>query len=175
MKDSCVHIYCGDGKGKTTAAMGLCIRAAGSGKKVVIYQFLKNNTTSEIDSLNRIPNITRIEGKDKMKFTFNMTEEEKCELKDYYTEKFKEVIDFAKKNNADLLFFDEIIYAILNNIFDEKYLIEFLNTKPNSLEVVLTGRNPSEELIGIADYVSEIKKIKHPFEKGIPSRKGIES
>ncbi|ADL51954.1 cob(I)yrinic acid a,c-diamide adenosyltransferase [Clostridium cellulovorans] len=175
MKDSCVHIYCGDGKGKTTAAMGLCIRAAGSGKKVVIYQFLKNNTTSEIDSLNRIPNITRIEGKDKMKFTFTMTEEEKEELKNYYNEKFKEIVDFVQKTNAELLFLDEIIYAILNNVFEEENLIEFLNKKPKTLEVVLTGRNPSEELIELADYVSEIKKIKHPFEKGIPSRKGIEN
>ena len=100
--------------------------------------------------------------------------EEKKERKAYYEAKFMEITAKAEKGKYDVLFLDEIIYTIRAGLFDEKILVEFLKNKPQNLEVILTGQNPGEELIRLADYVSEIKKVKHPFDQGLPARKGIE-
>ena len=81
----------------------------------------------------------------------------------------------AAEENYDLLFFDELIYTIRAGLFDEQILLDYLkNEKPAHLEVILTGQQPSEELVALADYVSEIRKIKHPFDHGLPARLGIE-
>ena len=152
----CVHIYCGDGKGKTTYGMGLCTRAAGYGYRVLIYQFMKDNSTSERKVLLLSPNVTFVPGQDKIKFSFLMTPEEKAEQKRYYEEQFQKVTEKAVQEEYDVLFLD------------------FLDHKPEKLEVILTGQGPSEALIERADYVSELKKIKHPFDKGLAARDGIE-
>ncbi|MDD3218659.1 MAG: cob(I)yrinic acid a,c-diamide adenosyltransferase [Lachnospiraceae bacterium] len=169
-----IHIYCGDGKGKTTTGMGLCTRAAGYGYRVLIYQFMKDNSTSERNILKNVPNITIIDGLPSEKFSFQMTEEEKISRKKYYEEQFQKLVSKVTKENYNLVFFDEIIYTIKAGLFSESILLDFLKNKPENLEVILTGQGPSDKLIEIADYVSEIKKIKHPFENGIPSRPGIE-
>jgi cob(I)alamin adenosyltransferase len=169
-----IHIYYGDGKGKTTTSMGLAIRAAGYGMKVLIYQFMKNNKTSERNILDTITNITIINGLEEEKFSFQMTEEEKKEHKKFYTTRFKEVTNIAVKENYDMLVMDEIIYTLRAGLLEEEIVLDFLDSKPKSLEVVLTGNGPSERLIEAADYVSEIKKIKHPFDQGISARYGIE-
>lgn len=154
--------------------MGLCTRAAGFGYRVLIYQFMKDNKTSERVILENVPNITFEDGLEKEKFSFQMTSEEKRERKVYYETKFMEITAKAEKENYDVLFFDEIIYTIRAGLFDEKILLEYLKNKPQNLEVILTGQNPGEGLMQLADYVSEIKKIKHPFDQGLPARKGIE-
>jgi len=169
-----IHLYYGDGKGKTTTSMGLAVRAAGYGMKVLIYQFMKNNKTSERNILNSISNITIVNGLDEEKFSFQMTEEEKKERKTYYTEQFKEITSKASMGDYDMLIMDEIIYTIRAGLMEEEIVLEFLRNKPKSLEVVLTGNSPSEKMINAADYVSEIKKIKHPFEQGVKARYGIE-
>lgn len=169
-----IHIYCGDGKGKTTTAMGLCIRAAGCGYKVLIYQFMKDNNTSERKILEKADNITIIDGLPTEKFSFQMTAEEKLNRKQYYESQFKILTTKAIQENYDVVFFDELIYTIRADLFTESLLLDFLKTKPETLEVILTGQNPSNNLIETADYISEICKRKHPFDKGIPSRKGIE-
>ena len=169
-----IHIYCGDGKGKTTAAMGLCTRAAGYGYKVLIYQFMKDNTTSERKILEKVDNITIIDGLLTEKFSFQMTNEEKANRKQYYEDQFQKLVTKTTKENYDIVFFDELIYTIRADLFEESLLLDFLSTKPKTLEVILTGQNPSTKLLDAADYVSEICKRKHPFDKGIPSRKGIE-
>lgn len=169
-----IHIYCGNGKGKTTCAMGLCTRAAGYGYKVLIYQFMKNNKTSERKILEQVPNVTFIDGKETEKFSFMMTEEEKAERKTYYLKQFRYVTELAEKEQYQVLFLDELIYTIGAGLFDEEVLTEYLKQKPEELEVILTGQNPGEAVIELADYVSEIKKIKHPFDKGQKSRMGIE-
>lgn len=170
----CIHIYCGNGKGKTTTGMGLCVRAAGYGYKVLIYQFMKDNQTSERRILQKIDNITMLNGLEKEKFSFQMSEIEKAERKRYYQEQFQMLVTKITEETYDLVFFDELIYTIRAGLFEEGLLLNFLNTKPKNLEVVLTGQNPSEELIAAADYVSEICKVKHPFDRGIASREGIE-
>ena len=176
MKDNLgyVHVYCGDGKGKTTTAMGLCTRAAGYGYKVLIYQFMKNNKTSERNILQQVPNITFVNGLEQEKFSFQMTLSEKLERKTYYEKQFRKITAKAAEEDYDLLFFDELIYTIRAGLFDEKLLLDFLKKRPLQLEVILTGRDPSPALIEACDYVSEICKIKHPFDKGLPARKGIE-
>ena len=167
-----VHIYCGDGKGKTTTSVGLTVRAAGSGKKVLFYQFLKNNSSSERSILEKQPGINVVSGKELQKFTFQMNEEELKKLRDYNNEMLDKLFEMAK--DYDMLVLDESVYSIDKDLLDEAKLIEHLEKKPFALEVVLSGRNPSERLIDHADYVSEIRKVKHPFDQGISSRIGIE-
>jgi len=169
-----IHIYCGDGKGKTTTGMGLCARAAGYGYRVLIYQFMKDNSTSERDVLKLSENVTIVNGLAQEKFSFQMTPEEKAERKAFYEEQFRAVTKKACEEDYDVLFLDETIYTIRAGLLDESIVIDFLQKKPPHLEVILTGQGPSQELIDAADYVSEIKKIKHPFDKGIAARKGIE-
>lgn len=175
MEFGLIHIYCGDGKGKTTAAMGLGMRAAGREKKVLLTQFLKSNKTGELNSIEKLNEFFHfLEGRPANKFIWNMNEREIDKLRDEHTERFKVVTRKAVDENYDLLILDEIIATVNNNLVPLEMVVEFLKNKPEGLEVVMTGRDPKEELINLADYVSEIKAIKHPFEKGIPSRVGIE-
>ena len=175
MEKGLIHIYCGDGKGKTTAAMGLAIRAAGREKKVFITQFLKSGKSGELVSLEKLKEyIVFLPGKPVNKFVWNMNDEEENEAKREHTARFKEIINIIKSNEYDLLILDEIIATINNGFIDLNEVIEFLKNKPKTLEVVMTGRDPKEELIELANYVTEMKCIKHPFEEGIPSRIGIE-
>lgn len=168
----CVHIYCGNGKGKTTCGMGLTIRAAGSGKKVLLHQFLKKNGSSERKIIDSIKNITVLPCLDIEKFTFQMSEEELLDLKKKNDENLEKLIFMAK--DYDMLVLDEIVYAIDKDLVSEDILLDFLANKPYGLEIVLSGRNPSERLQEKADYISEIVKRKHPFDQGISARKGIE-
>ena len=167
-----VHIYCGDGKGKTTTSVGLTVRAAGSGKKVLFYQFLKDNSSSERNILEKVPGITLVRGREMQKFTFQMNEQELDELRIYNNEMLDKLFEMAK--DYDMLVMDESVYAIKSNLLDEEKLITHLEEKPVGLEVVLAGRNPSQKLMNHADYVSEIQKVKHPFDQGVSSRVGIE-
>lgn len=167
-----VHIYCGDGKGKTTASTGLAVRCAGAGNKVLMYQFIKNNSSSEVEILTKIPGITRVDSLPIKRFVFMMSEEEKAELKRQNDAKLDELIELSK--SYDMIVLDEAVYAMKANVLSEEKVLNWLKTKPRNLEVVLTGRNPSEQLVEAADYVSEIQKIKHPFDMGLSSRVGIE-
>ncbi|MBN1078580.1 MULTISPECIES: cob(I)yrinic acid a,c-diamide adenosyltransferase [Clostridium] len=170
-----IHIYCGNGKGKTTAAMGLGMRAAGRDKKVILTQFLKDNTTGELTSISKIgENFQVVKGEPVKTFFKFMTEEEQKHTKLEHEKRFKDVILKAIEENYDVLILDEIIAATNLELVPLKSVIEFLKNKPKGLEVVMTGRNPNEKLIELADYVSEIQAIKHPYEKGINSRIGIE-
>lgn len=154
--------------------MGLCVRAAGYGYRVLIYQFMKDNTTSERKAMEKIPGITFVPGLKEEKFSFQMTQEEKEARKRFYKEKFREVTEKAEKENYDVLFLDEVIYTIRAGLFEEQILVEWLKQKPEHLEVILTGQDPGEELLLCADYVSELKKIRHPFDRGLGARDGIE-
>ncbi|MCI6859245.1 MAG: cob(I)yrinic acid a,c-diamide adenosyltransferase [Eubacterium sp.] len=167
-----VHIYCGDGKGKTTCSVGLMMRAAGSGKKILYHQFLKGNQSSERKIIESRPEITVIPGKEMEKFTFQMDPEELGALKKENDAMLDRLFSMAK--DFDMLVMDESVYAIDGDLLDEKKMIKYLEEKPYSLEVVLTGRNPSQALMEHADYISEIQKVKHPFDQGVSSRMGIE-
>ena len=167
-----VHLYCGDGKGKTTCVMGLTTRASGSGKKVLLHQFLKNNDSSERKIIEKLPGVTVIPTLPMDKWTFQMNEEELNALHRQNDQMLDYLISMS--GEYDMLVMDESLYAIDSNLLTEDKMIDFLEHKPEHLEVVLSGRNPSERMIDHADYVSEICKRKHPFDKGIASRVGIE-
>lgn len=169
-----IHIYCGDGKGKTTAAVGLAVRCAGRGNKVLLVQFLKSRDSGELYSLAKLPDIEVMRGKESKKFTFQMNEEEKHALLIEHNKMFEQVLTKIKNGGYSLLILDEVIGALNAKVFEMPKLIEFLRHKPENLEVVLTGRNPAPELVEIADYVSEMRKVKHPMDKGIMAREGIE-
>lgn len=170
-----IHIYCGDGKGKTTAGMGLCLRAAGAGKKVLVYQFLKDNTSSERRILEQLPEIELIRGPEAMKFIFKMSPEERESMRAEYAE----VLDGLSRQleagslAAEVIFLDEVLYAVSREMVDEAKLLDLLK-KGGDREWILTGRYTGGPLFEAADYISEIHKKKHPFDDGIAARKGIE-
>lgn len=174
MDTGLIHLYCGDGKGKTTASLGLALRCAGRGGRVLFAQFLKGRPTGELASLEKIPAITVLRGKALLKFTFQMTEAEKEETRAAQTALLDKVCAFCREQKPDLAVCDELVGACALGLVPEEAVCRFLQEKPTNTEVVLTGRNPSPALVDLADYVSEIKKIKHPFDKGIPARLGIE-
>ena len=164
-----VHIYCGDGKGKTSAAVGLAVRAAGCGKRVVIARFLKTDNSGEVEILKKIPEVTLIPCRKTFGFVRSMDEETKRECAAYH----------KLAEHADLVVFDEIMAAVNYGMVPERDVLEFLENRPgrdqtDGLEIVLTGRDPSEKLTAAADYVSEICKRKHPFDRGIMARRGVE-
>lgn len=169
-----IHIYCGDGKGKTTASIGLAIRAAGSGMKVRFIQLLKGNETSELEVLKRVGNISIDRCKKDYGFTFCMSEQEKNIIKQNHDEILKRALNDISANNIDMLIIDEFNAAYQYDLIDKDIAREIIFNKPENLELIITGRNPAEEFVAVADYVSEIKACKHPFEKGIKARKGIE-
>ena len=174
MKNSgLVHLYCGDGKGKTTAAVGLAVRHSGRGGKVVFAQFLKDGTSGECRVLAKL-GVTVLAANPVGKFSFRMTEEEKVETAAALGRTFDAATDFAVRERATLLVLDEICAAVNCGFLPEKTLTEFLESRPDSLEVVLTGRDPSENLQVHADYITEMKKRRHPFDEGVAAREGIE-
>ena len=167
-----IHIYCGDGKGKTTAALGLALRAAGRGRQVLISRFLKTDDSGEVPVLRSIPGIQLMPCRKTFGFTFQMSREEKEEAGRYYTEQFREACRLAA--DADLLSLDEILGVCNGGLVDKKLVNRFLKERPERLEVVLTGRNPWEEIFDAADYITEMRAVRHPYEKGIGAREGIE-
>ena len=167
-----IHLYCGDGKGKTTAAVGLAIRAAGAGKKVLFTQFYKNGSSSEVPVLREIENIETMHCPVSYGFYKNMSETQKMQAKHDYGVLLDDVL--KKAESMEVLVLDEVVSACNHGTVSENKIVAFLENKPQWLEVVLTGREPSPRLMELADYISEIKKIKHPFDKGIAARKGVE-
>lgn len=167
-----IHIYCGKGKGKTTASVGLCVRAAGAGKRVLFVQFFKNGVSSEVKSLRQLPGVETLICEKPVNFFMHMDDEQKTEAREIYSQLLDKAVE--QSANVDLLVLDEIISTCNYGIADENRLIGFLKSKREGLEVVLTGREPSEELMACADYITEMKKIKHPYDKGVNARHGIE-
>lgn len=163
-----LHIYHGNGKGKTTAAVGLAIRAAGAGLNVMFVQFLKNGNSSENKILKQINNICVICCEVCNKFTFRMNDEEKAAV----TERHNDMINQAFRSSADVIILDEFLDAYNKNMTDRKISGNMILS--DNREIILTGRNPAEIFLEHADYISEIKAVRHPYEKGITARKGIE-
>lgn len=170
-----VHIYTGDGKGKTTAALGLGLRARGRGLKVLMVQFLKGAPTGEMYCLKTLePGFVLHRGKETKKFTWEMNAEEKIQTAAEQCGIFEYAANEAARGEWDLLILDEALGAISSGMLDKDAVMQFIKGKPENLELVLTGRGAAPELIALADYVSEIRAVKHPAEKGINARKGIE-
>lgn len=172
MEQGLIHIYCGDGKGKTTCAFGLALRCAGDGYPVRIVQFLKGGETGEVTAMQHIPNVTLLRVKQGTKFTFQMNDEEKVQARQAHSALLEAAFDDTE--GLRMLVLDEIMAACSTGMVAEERLLALLRQKPEQLEVVMTGRNPSEQLLELADYVTEMKKIRHPYDRGIGARQGIE-
>ncbi len=165
-----IHVYCGDGKGKTTAAMGLIARALGRGRKVVLVQFLKSWETGEILFLEKQDNITILRSKDTMKFTFNMDDNEKLTAKQGHDK----MLEQALQIDCDLLVLDEVMSAYNTKLLDESIVKSAVENWDKEKELVLTGRSPEEFFVSHADYVTEMKCVKHPYTQGTLAREGVE-
>ncbi|MBW7573088.1 cob(I)yrinic acid a,c-diamide adenosyltransferase [Caproiciproducens sp. AGMB10547] len=168
------HIYCGDGKGKTTAAVGLGVRACGCGKRVLMVQFLKGSGSGELTALKQLENFSVMPTVSTVKFTFQMNKKELEETAVLCGNLFCKAAAAAKSGECDLLILDEIFATIRCGLLDNGMLTDFIKNKPQNLELVLTGRDPKPEVLELADYISEIRKVKHPFDRNIPARRGIE-
>lgn len=166
-----IHIYTGDGKGKTTAAVGLAVRAAGSGLKVLFAQFLKGQATGETQPLKKL-GVTVFRSDAVTKFIPYMT---KAELDECRTAQHR-IFDEAKAGIAqyDVIILDEVCSAVSTGMIDVKEVVSMMEQRPRGTEIVLTGRDAPNELVALADYVSDIKAVKHPFDRGITARQGIE-
>jgi cob(I)alamin adenosyltransferase len=170
-----IHVYTGDGKGKTTAAIGLGIRACGRGLKVFMAQFLKSMETGEIASLKKLePGFTLYRGASLKKFTWEMDAREMEEARNAQNQIFNTAVDAAFSGQWDVVILDEIMAAVNEGLLGKEKVIDLARNKPGNLELVYTGRNAPAELIELADYVSEIVKVKHPMDKGIRARRGME-
>jgi len=166
-----VHIYTGPGKGKTTAALGLGLRAAGAGYKVHVIQFMKGRRYSEIDSIEKLPDFTISQhGRDEFVSKENP---EKIDI-DLAQKGFSFAKEIIQSGKYDLIILDEINVAIDFNLISLDDVLKLINEKPEKLELVLTGRYADPKLIQIADIVTEMLEIKHPYQKGIQARKGID-
>ena len=181
MEKGLIHLYLGDGKGKTTAAIGLAIRAAGRKRKVVFAQFLKGRKTGEIAPLKGL-GVHVIRSEKNKGFFCNMNEDEKAAFRGEQTrilDEVKEAVFGVRKtadgaNQVDLVVLDEAVDTLALKVVDDEALRDFVMQKPEGMELVITGRSAPDWLMEKADYITEMKKVKHPYDRGIVGREGIE-
>jgi cob(I)alamin adenosyltransferase len=165
-----IHIYTGEGKGKTTSAMGLAIRAAGRGKQVVIVQFLKGSKTGEAAVLERIPNITLLRNTHNYGFFHTASRDTREKMSAENNENLQAALALPH----DMLILDEVCAAYNLGAIDRTAIDALVLHPLPTRELVLTGRDAPSHLCAAADYISEIRKIKHPFDIGIDAREGVE-
>jgi len=166
-----IHVYTGNGKGKTTAAIGLGVRATGEGLKVYMIQFMKGRRYSEIDALDHIQNFTVVQfGRDEFVLKENP---EQIDI-DLARKGFEQAKIIINKGEHDVVILDEINVAVDYNLIPLNDVLQLLEEKPKKVELILTGRYAAPEVVKQADIVSEILEIKHPYQNGIESRKGID-
>ncbi len=175
MEKGYVQIYTGDGKGKTTAALGLGLRAVGSGLKVIMFQFLKGTPSSELDSAPLLGGrfeIIRLA--ESAKFFGALDQAEKEELKARLKGEMDRVRKVLENRSCDLLILDEIMGAIHGGLLTVEEVSALVDSRPPSMELVLTGRKAPQELIDWADLVTEMNSLKHYMDRGVGARRGIE-
>ena len=164
-----VHLYCGDGKGKTTAAVGLALRALGAGRTVTVVQFLKDGQSGELALLRRL-GATVYSGRPGMKFVFQMNGAEKAAARAAHDAMLRR----ALAEPCDLLVLDEACAALALGMVDEALLKDAVQRRPAAREVCLTGRDPAPWMREAADYLTEMRCVRHPFAQGIAARRGVE-
>jgi cob(I)alamin adenosyltransferase len=165
-----IQVYTGNGKGKTTASLGLALRAAGAGLKIYIAQFLKKGDYSEIKALSKFDNIT-IEQFGLGKFVKGKPSEEDIAAG---AAGYLKLYKILKKGEYDVVIAEEGNVAVMCNLFTEQALLELMEIKPENVELIITGRNAGQKVIEKADLVTEMKDIKHYYKQGVMARVGIE-
>lgn len=176
MGEGLILVNTGDGKGKTTAALGVALRSAGCGRKVLILQFIKSGANyGELAGIALLPTVEiRSMGKG---FIFHKQEESEEKMKEHQQaakEAWAMVEAEVKSGQWDLIILDEINYAIHYGLVDVETVVNLLKTKPENLDMILTGRNARPEIIELAHTVTEMKVIKHAYQQGIKAKRGIE-
>ena len=173
-----IHLYTGEGKGKTTAAIGLCIRAAGRNFHVCFSQFMKGNDTGELSILKNILNVTIFRSEKNFAFYHEMSQKDKEELTNIHNSILDKLLEQVKNRTCQMIIMDEITYPIHWGLLDKEKLNRLFQLQKEGvkeeLELVLTGRDPADFLMNAADYITYMSCIRHPFQKGIAARKGIE-
>jgi len=168
-----LHLYTGNGAGKTTAAVGLAVRAAGQGLKVVMAQFLKSGDTGELAGLAAL-GVTVLRVNRRFPFVFQMSEEEKKLQTRLDNELLAEALRLCREGGCDLLILDEIAAAYALEQVDRPTVDSLLANRPQGVELALTGRDMPPAWLELADYVTEMREGKHPYNQGVAARKGIE-
>jgi cob(I)alamin adenosyltransferase len=167
-----VQVYTGNGKGKTTAAIGLAIRAAGAGLKVFIGQFIKGMHYAELDGLKRFEDLITVKQYGRGCFITGEPEPIDIELAQKGLQEMKQII---ASGDYDLVILDEINVAHYFKLITMQELLSVLEVKPDRVELVFTGRNATQELIDRADLVTEMREVKHYYTQGVQARTGIET
>jgi len=175
MEKGYVQIYTGDGKGKTTAALGLGLRAVGRDLRVIMFQFLKGSPSGELKSAPLLGgNFQIIRLAESKKFFWTMNEQEKDELKKNMQGELEQVRKVLANKKCDLLILDEIMAAIHGELLSVEDVCALIEARPPEMEMILTGRSAPDKLIEQADLVTEMRCIKHYMDKGVTARRGIE-
>lgn len=168
-----IHIYTGNGKGKTTAAVGLSLRGIGAGMKVIFVQLLKDGSSSEVAMLSKLGAKVRCCSTGG-KFTFQMSDEEKSSVAADIVSALNQVAEIMSAGSADLIVVDEFFGAYSTGLLSSDLAEKIVDSVPKNVELILTGRNAPASFVSRADYVTVMDKVKHPFDRGITARRGIE-
>ena len=194
-----IHLYSGDGKGKTSIAVGMSVRILGAGGHVIFAQFMKGNESCELNILRQLPQVKVLKVKKEFGFYNEMSDEDKAEITGLHNEILREIVECVEqiKSNGQsnvehievqkcegntgkdacppiLIVLDEITYPCRWNLIDEKLVRKFLKELPDCAELVMTGRDPLDFMIEASDYWSDVEMKRHPYEKGISARIGVE-
>ncbi len=167
-----LQVYTGDGKGKTTAALGLALRAAGAGLNVLWAQFVKEGEYSEITSLKKFENQITIKQFGTPQFIMNKPS---AQDKERALSGLKEIAMDLTSGQYDVVILDEANVAVDLDLFSIEQLLEYIENRQKQTEVIITGRNAHPLLLKVADLVTEMKEIKHYYDQGVDGRLGIES
>lgn len=167
-----IHLYYGNGKGKTTAACGLALRAAGNGLRVLVVQFFKAGGSGEMQTLKTLQNVDTIAPALHYGRYKTLDTAQKAEISAQYRSMLDDVVQRAEA--YDLIVLDEAVSVYRYEMLDRQMFLSFLQRERENREIVLTGRDPAPELSALADYATEMKKIRHPYDHGTAARKGIE-
>jgi cob(I)alamin adenosyltransferase len=166
-----VHLYTGNGKGKTTAALGLALRAAGAGLNVFIAQFAKGIETGEIKALRKFPRLITVKQFGTRSLIKRNPSKIDCTLAARGLAAVEKIVDAG---NFDVIILDEMCMACHFNLVSTERVCAMVNNRPAHVEMVITGRNAPRALVEAADLVTEMKEIKHYFLRGVRARNGIE-
>ena len=168
-----IQSYFGNGKGKTTAAIGAAIRCVGCNKKVLVVEFLKNNDSPEFKVMDTLESIDVLFSNEH----YELYDTEKSELTPKFTDAYTKLLfeETAKiSKDYQMIVLDEVLLAVEFGYIEEKAFIKLLNEWKQKKEIILTGHNLPESIADISDYISEIREMNHPYNSGTLSRKGIE-
>lgn len=167
-----IQLYYGEGKGKTTAAFGQALRAAGRGRRVIIAQFLKTEDSGERRSMELVPHVLMLPLPEQLPFVFQMDVIQRAEYEEFAARLLRDAVLLAEQDSVVVL--DEVLGAIETDILPLQAVLDCLGELPEGCEVVITGRKAPAELLERADYITRFQAERHPYDKGIQAREGIE-